>query len=260
MIKVSHEVPTSMLEESRSFNDYDYALVHLFEDNPNYFNFYKTSIEMGRDVLLDNSIFELREAFSFERFSYWIEKLHPTRYIIPDVMHDKARTIDNVTRWLREYKNLPGKTIGVVQGTTYSELAQCYNVIANTCDEISINLAKQYYPIIDSTRTEEWNFMIGRQMFIEKLLKDDMIDKSKRHHLLGAMLPQEFEFYKDMDFIYSLDTSNPIVHGLLGISYGKDGLQEKEKTLLADLIDAKPNRKQKKIIMRNVKQFKKMMR
>ena len=57
-IKTSHEVPLSMLEQSRAFNDYDYALVHLFEKYPKYYDFFKKSIEMGRDVLLDNSIFE----------------------------------------------------------------------------------------------------------------------------------------------------------------------------------------------------------
>lgn len=33
---VSHEVPLSLLEKSRSFNDYDYALVHLFEIYPEF--------------------------------------------------------------------------------------------------------------------------------------------------------------------------------------------------------------------------------
>lgn len=37
---VSHEVPLSLLEKSRSFNDYDYALVHLLEIYPAYKQFY----------------------------------------------------------------------------------------------------------------------------------------------------------------------------------------------------------------------------
>ena len=35
---ISHEVPLSLLEMSRWFNDYDYALVHLFEDYPHYYS------------------------------------------------------------------------------------------------------------------------------------------------------------------------------------------------------------------------------
>ena len=55
---VSHESPISMLDESRSYNDYDYALVHLFEKEPEYYNFFKVSKTLGREILLDNSIFE----------------------------------------------------------------------------------------------------------------------------------------------------------------------------------------------------------
>ena len=51
---VSHETPISFLEESREYNDYDYALVHLFETHPEYYSFFKCSLGMGREVLLDN--------------------------------------------------------------------------------------------------------------------------------------------------------------------------------------------------------------
>ena len=129
-IKTSHEVPLSMLEESRAFNDYDY---------PKYYDFFKKSIEMGRDVLLDNSIFELKEAFEPAEFAYWIKKLEPTRYIIPDVLDDAVATIENIDSWNKLYKpNLKGRTIGVVQGKDYDELTACYKVIAETCDEIAI--------------------------------------------------------------------------------------------------------------------------
>ena len=60
---VSHESPISFLDESRKYNDYDYALVHLFETHPEYYQFFKDSINLGRQVLLDNSIFELGESF-----------------------------------------------------------------------------------------------------------------------------------------------------------------------------------------------------
>lgn len=42
---VSHEVPLSLLEKSRTFNDYDYALVHLFEIYPAYKQFYIDSLK-----------------------------------------------------------------------------------------------------------------------------------------------------------------------------------------------------------------------
>jgi len=56
---VSHESPISILDKSQSYNDYDYALVHLFETHPQYYDYFKNSVKLGREVLLDNSIFNL---------------------------------------------------------------------------------------------------------------------------------------------------------------------------------------------------------
>ena len=90
---VSHETPISFLEESRQYNDYDYALVHLFETHPEYYSFFKCSLGMGREVLLDNSIFELKTAFDPEKFAKYVEELKPTYYVVPDVLEQSLRTI-----------------------------------------------------------------------------------------------------------------------------------------------------------------------
>ena len=34
LMKVSHGSPISILQESQKYNDFDYALVHLFEEFP----------------------------------------------------------------------------------------------------------------------------------------------------------------------------------------------------------------------------------
>ena len=92
-MKISHETPISLLEYSTEFNDYDYALVHLFEEYTKYFDFFKKSISQGRTVILDNSIFELGKAFDSDRFAYWIQQLNPTEYIIPDSLENCVEKI-----------------------------------------------------------------------------------------------------------------------------------------------------------------------
>ena len=53
-IKVSHESPLSMLDASLKYNDYCYALVHLFEKHPEYFNFFQKARELyNKEVYLD---------------------------------------------------------------------------------------------------------------------------------------------------------------------------------------------------------------
>ena len=84
---------------------------------------------------------------------------------------------------------------------------------------------------------------------------------SKPHHLLGCSLASEFKHYKHIESIRSLDTSNPVVAGLLGKRYYKGiGLLEKPSTLLADLINAELNEEQKRDILYNVNEFKNLIR
>lgn len=255
MIKVSHEVPLSLLEESRKFNDYDYALVHLFEKYPKYLQFFKDSIEMEREVLLDNSIFELKTAFNEIEFANWIEELRPTRYIIPDVLDDCDKTIENIDRWNHQFEFIPGRKIGVVQGKTDEELIKCYQHIIKTCDEVALCFPHSHHQSKGLTKAEFGARMERRQMLIDFWIQEGIIDFEKRHHLLGCLLPQEFKNYKGLDWIYSLDTSNPIIHGLNNVRYVDGSLEDKIGDKMADNMKIQPDRHQLNSIYHNVKQF-----
>jgi len=77
-MKIAHESPISIFNEIQKVTDYDYALVHLFEESPEYLQKFKDAVAAGREVILDNSIFELEEAFDSEKFAHWIQELNPT--------------------------------------------------------------------------------------------------------------------------------------------------------------------------------------
>ena len=62
------------------------------------------------------------------------------------------------------------------------------------------------------------------------MYKEGIIGDSDRVHLLGCALPQEFGYYCDFPFIESIDTSNPIIHGIEGIKYNSVGLLTKSST------------------------------
>ena len=123
---ISHEVPKCLFENSIEFNDYDYALVHLFDKDPEYLNFYKECVKQGRHVLLDNSIFELGTAYDNKSFAKWVEELAPTEYIVPDALEDIKKTMQQMDEWNRNYRDVPGRKIGVIQGKTPEELIDCY--------------------------------------------------------------------------------------------------------------------------------------
>lgn len=231
-MQISHEVPLSLLTMSRTFNDYDYALVHLYESEPEYLQFYKDSIKQGREVILDNSVFELEEAFDAERFKYWINETSPTYYIIPDVLDNSELTIKNTLEWK---KDVPGQTIGVVQGESFIEAVECYNAIKDHVDRVAVSFNCKFYESEEGeTIFHKW--ANGRIRFVNYLAT---LGEHKPMHLLGCSLPQEFKFYDNpkFEFVKSVDTSNPIVHAINDIKYTDNGLDTKVSTKLIEYLN-----------------------
>ena len=259
MIKIAHESPKTIFEEVQRFTDYDYALVHLFEEDKEYLDQFKSAVNKGREVILDNSIFELEEAFDAGKFAGWVEKLRPTWYIVPDALEDTKKTMSQMASWNMNYKDLPGKKIGVVQGKTYEQIKACYEYMdkVSGVDMIAISFDYSYYTksVPHANRYVSW--MLGRVKLLGDLIKDGVINESKPHHLLGCGLPQEFSFYKhsDYDFIYSLDTSNPVVHGIKGTEYGSDGLWSKESQKLFEMINSNITEDQISQVRTNIQKF-----
>ncbi len=243
---ISHESPLSLMPQSRKYNDYDYALVHLFEEIPEYYEFFEQSIKDGRKVILDNSIFELGEAFDSEKYFHWIDKLKPSEFIIPDVLEDALGTMDNALEWKETYqvktpKN--SKSIGVVQGKSYEDLVNCYQYLDEVInvDKIAISFDYSYYLEICPHPNKWMSFALGRINTLTSLLNDGIINKNKPHHLLGCSIPVELFFYREgFEWIESMDTSSPIVHGLLDIVYEPGSLVNKQSIKLVDLINSVP--------------------
>ena len=260
-MKIAHEAPISIFHWTQTRTDYDYALVHLFEESKEYYELFERALQRGREVILDNSIFELGQAFDRDKYVKWINKLKPTWYIIPDVLEDVQGTLFSFNHWLEKYAPLVDrsvKKIGVIQGKTYEEIVECYKNIEPFVDKVAISFDYSYY--IESTKELEpinkyaaW--MFGRQKLLKNMLDDGTINVNKRHHLLGCALPQEFSAYSKYSWIDSVDTSNPVVHGINRITYGNNGLQNKVSTKLIEYMHETLNYDQLTDIDRNIKRF-----
>ena len=260
MIKIAHESPKGVFDEVQKLTDYDYALVHLFEEDEEYLTQFKKARDKGREIILDNSIFELEEAFDAVKFDNWVKEFKPSWYIVPDALEDYRKTIDQMEDWNNRGLGYEGSgKIGVVQGKTYDEIVDCYNYMNKEADVdmIAISFDYSYYTQSVPHPNKYVSWMLGRVKLLGDLLKDGVINKHKPHHLLGCGLPQEFAFYKHMDYdwIYSLDTSNPVVHGIKGITYKSDGLWSKESQKLFELINSDISIDQLGTIKNNVQKF-----
>ena len=107
--------------------------------------------------------------------------------------------------------------------------------------------------------------MIGRQIFLQRMADENIINPHMKHHLLGCGLPQEYIAYSDIrtdasSFIYSVDTSNPIVFGLNKIKYTDTGMDYKISTKLFTLINEEVDDDQWECIEYNIKKFKEFCR
>jgi hypothetical protein len=268
LLKVSHESPLCLLEKSRDYNDFDYALVHLFEKYPAYLNFFNLSRKLyNREVLLDNSIFELGKSFDSQKFYEAALALQPSMFIVPDVLEDKQLTVHSFLNFLDQAnelkRNFQSKSIGAIQGKTWQGIIDCYKFMSDNADMIAISFDFSLYTFIGEGRSELQKYCSGRQRLIEQLISSGVWDWSKPHHLLGCSLAKEFRYYVDKNIynIVSCDTSNPVVAAMHGLRYDADyGLDIKPKVKLADLIEHEVTMQQLELAEYNVNMFKKIIR
>ena len=221
MIKRYHEAPLQIFEEVQKRTDGDYALVHLFESDPEYLEVFKKVVAAGRDVILDNSIYELGTAFDSEKYAAWIDELKPTWYIVPDCWKDSDKTIDMFFNFRDKYPNLPGKIIGVAQGNTPDDVVNTYKAIEPYCDMVAFSLDFSSWHLESSHASEVPHCLamsLGRFDILRTLDDCGVINYEKPHHLLGCGVPQEVLLYKRSDhefsWIRSIDTCNPVLMGI----------------------------------------------
>lgn len=258
MIKRYHEAPIAIFKDVQQVTDGDYALVHLFETNQEYYDMFKEAVEQGRDVILDNSIFELGTAFNGDRFAYWINQLRPTWYIVPDCWKDSEKTCQMFDEFTHQYHDLPGKIIGVAQGNVVEDVAQSYNYLKDKCDMIAFNLdfSSFFYRQLPEEARQRVPYCLamsyGRYMILNDLDRAGVIDHTKQHHLLGCGVPQEASWYAGATWIRSIDTSSPVTNGMDGTTFSVAGVQFKPKQKMCDCIDYSIGPVTKSKIMHNI--------
>ncbi len=229
-MKVSHELPLSLLKYGYEWNDYDYCLPNFLEYEQ-YAEYFKQAKKDNRFIILDNGLFEGVHYSNSELLTF-ISRIQPSIFIVPDEWNNSSTTLRNAKFWINNYKQALGnayhtKLMAVCQGKDLHELILCYQTLIDLgYKHIAFNHSSiAYQELVGSTPLRK--AMYGRMELIRRLVAENMIRKDVYHHLLGASLPQEVMAYKDWEFIRSIDTSNPIITGAEGIKYGDNGIDEK---------------------------------
>jgi hypothetical protein len=237
-MKVSHEVPLCLLEESKKFNNYQYFLPHLADQYPEYGEFFKRYSEEGGYVIMDNSLHELGEAYNHDRLMYWVNEIKPNEFIVPDVWENAQETINNAIDWYHDKFPKETTLVAVVQAKDLNEARHCIEAFKITgYEKIAFSYGANYYNDISKHPNKDLGKALGRLQVISSLLKEGTLLPTDRIHLLGCSVPQEFSWYKGIDCIETIDTSNPVMAALEGIEYPVSGLTEKPKANMNNYFD-----------------------
>lgn len=258
-MKISHEVPICLLEDSLWFNDYQYCLPHLLDQSEEYRDFFIRAKQNGVYIIMDNSLHELGHAYDSERLLYWINELKPDEFIVPDVWQDRQGSIKNAREWSKIELPAGVTKVAVVQAIDLMEAMACYTDYRDLgYQKIAFSYGADYYKTLSNHPNPHLAKALGRIYMISHLYKIRLIKDDHRIHLLGCQVPQEFSWYIAMPFIETIDTSNPIMATLDDIDYESTGLQTKPKSNMNDNFYITPDKIDYDLLSHNLGTFREL--
>lgn len=259
-IKISHEIPKQLFPYHDLISDYPYVLGHLLNQDKEYTEFYRQKLKVGSFSILDNSAFELGESIPMQELYELGKEFNPTHLVLPDRVNDYKQTMENAVKYLSDYIQDDLKYIGVCQGETFDQIADCIDFYMEKGVDI---IALPFDLVPDSDHlTVRFRFLNWWYANRFNYKRSGMF----KFHLLGCQNPVEFQLFKYhqdhiVRYIHSLDTSSPIVNGWVGNELGENGLiSPKPKAKLADNLDIVLSPEQVDLIFKNVKTFKSYVR
>jgi hypothetical protein len=237
-MKVSHELPIELLNKSYQWNDYDYCLPHLIDKSDRYRLFFQKARLDKRFIIMDNGLFEGVTHTTEDLFDK-INLIRPNVFIVPDEWNNSAATLRNAKHWMINYKdNLPEgvELMAVCQGKNIGELLTTYQTLVDLgYKHIALNHSSiaytEFYPNYPKLQAQ----MLGRIELVRRLIESNTVRESVYHHLLGVALPQEIMAYSRINWIKSVDTSNPIIVGYKGVRYEDNGIEFKPTEKIEEL-------------------------
>ena len=258
-IIVSHEAPLSLMDYVKSYNDYDYCLPHLLDNSSEYRDFFFKQKKGGRYIMMDNSLHELGESYDRKRLIYWIKKLRPNEFFIPDVWEDRNNTIIKAREWtsIKIFKNI--NRTAIIQGKDLEDILTCIESFRKMgYERMAFSYGASLYNEICPHPNKDLGKALGRLKLICFLYNRKTLNQYDKIHLLGVSVPQELSWYKGIPCVKSVDTSNPVMACLDKIQYTGAGLFEKPKADMNNSFNISLEDVDMGLLEYNLKQFKKI--
>ena len=103
-MKISHELPLSLMHYSYEWNDIDYCLPHLIDKYTQYRLYFQKARLDKRFIICDNGLFE-GEIHTNKDLLSKIKLINPNIFIVPDAWNDSTTTIRSAKHWIYNYKS-----------------------------------------------------------------------------------------------------------------------------------------------------------
>lgn len=252
-MKVAYESPISLLEELAKFSDYQCCLAHLLFVHEAYEDWFVRKfrqLQPSGEIILNNYG---SQTYDMDQYVKRINRVKPNYYVLHDKPNDKYATMAFAEKFLQTYvDDLPPECdpIGVLQGSTWEELKECYVWMDGYVDYIAIPCYLKYFGD---------DFMTGRVRLIHNLEDAKIWNKNNKHHLLEAKNAAEFQHYEYNDLnIVSLNTSRPVSLGMNGLAF--DSSEKLKGWRLIDHMEDEISEEQRKLILNNTEQFTKIVK
>ncbi len=223
-MKLALECPTELLGQIQPYADFDFLLAHLVLTDHAYAEFYMRN---ERARILDNSVNELGTPLSIEEMRRASIIVKPDVIVAPDHLRKVMETIYDLDRCREEFEDI--SILPVLQGPALYEVLVCAQFIFNRG---FTDIAVPYD--IACERSESIQKMSEMRATVVGLLSSKF---SFNIHLLGFLTLGEFSHYKGNPKVKSLDTGSPVMHGLLGLEFGKDLLLDKSQPTMDRMVD-----------------------
>jgi len=197
MQKLGLDCPTSWLHYIEDYTDYDYVLVEKCLKDKDYLEYFKNS---PKDKLINNRLMGTDTSRTLEDIvKVW--EILGGKVIAPDWGNDHLRTLDafGICCEAIGWENV----IGVVQTTNEANIKECLEIYG---EQVAVG-----FDVGSEHEDDEVDKAFKRIKVVQKLV-------AKKVHLLGMTNPGELLFYKNLDYVESINTGLPILLGFKGMS------------------------------------------
>lgn len=258
---ISHEIPLDLIDNhQRKISDYMYVLLHKLIEDPVYaqkaFDYKKS----GGFIIMDNSCYELGASLEDELLHEWWDELGPDIVVLPDVLGDADATLKRTFGFLDKYPHVAKFGMAIAQGSNPAELIECYAELRDYRSEHDDYIEMLGIPFVYKwVEKEPAKQAAERINLLELMDRRRVIDRNRRHHLLGTWQANEFTNYRKYGWVWSLDTSNPIMAAIDGSRYTDMGLFQKPKATFDSVYDMKESDINMELLYYNVNKFKELV-